>query len=172
MSHLPQPPIIRPYRSTMYVDVAYCYQPSSEVCRSDTLVSCAKTAELIEMPFGLRTGMGPRNHVYNDGGPDSPMGMGNFGERCANCKVLGLSAVSCAKTAEPPFGCGFGWAEGSTSSIYSPGGANVSSWEGTLMQPDEYGCRALSAAGPTVWNSLPDFIWTDQSDRHDMTDCT
>ena len=29
------------------------------VCRSVTLVSPAKTAELIEMPFGLRTPVGP-----------------------------------------------------------------------------------------------------------------
>jgi len=34
-------------------------------------------AEPIEMPFGLWTHMGPRNHVL-DGGPDAPMGMGNF----------------------------------------------------------------------------------------------
>ena len=33
--------------------------------------------ELIEMPFGLRTLVGPGNHV-SDGGPDPPMGMGNF----------------------------------------------------------------------------------------------
>jgi len=26
--------IIRPHRSTMYVDAAYCYRPSSMVCRS------------------------------------------------------------------------------------------------------------------------------------------
>jgi len=38
-----------------YVDAAYCYRPSSVVCRSVTLVSPAKTAEPIEMPFGLRT---------------------------------------------------------------------------------------------------------------------
>ena len=31
-------------------------------------VSCAKTAEPIEMPFGLWARMGPRNHVL-DGGP-------------------------------------------------------------------------------------------------------
>jgi len=40
-------------------------------------VSPAKTAELIEMPFGLRTRVGPGNHVL-DGGPDLPMGRGNF----------------------------------------------------------------------------------------------
>jgi len=28
-------------------------------------VSCAKTAELIEMPFGLRTQVGLRNHVLD-----------------------------------------------------------------------------------------------------------
>ena len=29
------------------------------------MVSCAKTAELIEMPFGLWARMGPRNHVLD-----------------------------------------------------------------------------------------------------------
>jgi len=52
------------------------------VGRSVTLVSSAKTAELIEMQFGLRTWVGPGNHVL-DGGLDPPMGRGNFegGER-------------------------------------------------------------------------------------------
>jgi len=39
--------IIRPDRSTTYVDAAYCYRPSSVVCRSVTVVSPAKTAEQI-----------------------------------------------------------------------------------------------------------------------------
>jgi len=42
-----------------------------------SLVSPAKTAEPIEMSFGLRTRVGPWHHV-DDGGPDSPMGRGNF----------------------------------------------------------------------------------------------
>ena len=44
-------------------------QLSTVVCPSVTLVSPAKTAEPIEMPFGLRTWVGPRNHVL-DRGPD------------------------------------------------------------------------------------------------------
>jgi len=73
--------IIRLHRSTTYVDAAYCYRPSNVVCRSVTLVSPAKTAEPIEMPFGLWTWVGPRNHVL-DGDSDPPMGRGNFeGER-------------------------------------------------------------------------------------------
>ena len=40
-------------------------------------MSAAKTAEPIEMPFGLRTRVGLGNHVLN-GGPDNPMGRGNF----------------------------------------------------------------------------------------------
>jgi len=41
----------------------------------------AKTAELIEMPFGLRTPVDTRIYVLN-GGPDPLMGMVNFeGER-------------------------------------------------------------------------------------------
>jgi len=55
--------------------------PSSVVCLSVglsvTQVSPAKTAQLIEMPFGLRNWMGPGNHVF-DGSPDPPMGRDNF----------------------------------------------------------------------------------------------
>ena len=61
----------------MYVDAAYCYRQSSVVCQSVTLVSHVKTVELIQMLFGLRTLVGPGNHVL-DGGPDPPIGMGNF----------------------------------------------------------------------------------------------
>ena len=45
---------------------------SLSVCLSVTLLSPAKKAEPIEMPFGLRTGVGPENHVL-DGGPDPPV---------------------------------------------------------------------------------------------------
>ena len=41
------------------------------VCRSVTLVNPAKTAAPIEMPFGLKTRVGPRNHVLG-GRPDPP----------------------------------------------------------------------------------------------------
>jgi len=61
--------VFRPHRSTTYVNAAYCYRPSSVVCRSVTPVSPAKTAKPIEMPFGLWAWMGPRNHVL-DGGPE------------------------------------------------------------------------------------------------------
>jgi len=57
------------------------------VGRSVTLVSPAKTDEPIEMPFALRTGVGPGNHVL-DGGPDPPMGRGNFeGKGASHCIV-------------------------------------------------------------------------------------
>ena len=57
------------------------------VCRSVTLVSPAKTAEPIEMAFGLRTRVGTGNHVL-DGGPEASTGMGNFeGRGAAHCKV-------------------------------------------------------------------------------------
>ena len=66
---------------TMYIDAVYCYRPNIawSVCRSVTLVSRAKTAEPsepIEMPLGLRTQVGPGNHVL-DGIPiPPPMGRG------------------------------------------------------------------------------------------------
>ena len=63
--------IFRLHRSTTYIDAVYCYWLSSVVCRCDTLVSPARTAELIEMSFGLRTWLVPGNHVLDEG-PDPP----------------------------------------------------------------------------------------------------
>jgi len=60
-----------------HLPTAYCYRPSSVVCQSVTLVSPAKSVEPIEMPFGLRTQVGQRNHVL-DGSLDPPMERGNF----------------------------------------------------------------------------------------------
>ena len=56
------PVFIKPHR-TAHADAVYCYIPSSVVCRSVGL-SQSKMAEPIEMPFGLRTPVGPRNHLY------------------------------------------------------------------------------------------------------------
>jgi len=50
---------------------------SLSVDLSVTLVIPAKTAAPIEMPFGLRNPVGPKNHVL-EGGPDPPMGSVNF----------------------------------------------------------------------------------------------
>jgi len=58
----------------VYIDAAYCY--NSIFCLPVTLVSPAKTAELIDMRFGLRTRVGPGNHVL-DGGPN-PRGKGQI----------------------------------------------------------------------------------------------
>ena len=65
--------IIRPHHRTTFIDAAYCYTWSGVVCRSAslsvclsvTLVSPAKTAEPIEMSFGLWTRVGPRNRVLD-----------------------------------------------------------------------------------------------------------
>jgi len=74
-------PVFSPHHSTTYVGAAYSYRPSSMVCLSVglsvTLVSPAKTAAPIELPFGLRTCVGPGNHVL-DGGPDPPWEGANF----------------------------------------------------------------------------------------------
>jgi len=42
----------------------------------DTAVSCAKMAELIEMPFGLSSLVSPRKHVLD--GVQIPHANGNF----------------------------------------------------------------------------------------------
>jgi len=59
----------------MYVDAACCYRLSSVVCRSVslsvsryvTIVRFAKTAEPIEIPFGLRTRVDTGNHASDEG---------------------------------------------------------------------------------------------------------
>ena len=50
---------------------------SLSVGLSVTLVSPAKTAAPIEMSFGLRSWVGPRNHVL-DGRPDPPVERDKF----------------------------------------------------------------------------------------------
>ena len=66
--------IIRPHHRT-YVDAAYCYRQSSVVCRS--VCHNAKTAKPIDMPFGLSSRVGLRNHVLHRG-PDPAMERGNY----------------------------------------------------------------------------------------------
>jgi len=60
----------------MYVAADYCCKRSGAVCLSVTIVSPAKTDEPIEIPFGLRTRMGPRNRVLD--GIQISMQKGNF----------------------------------------------------------------------------------------------
>jgi len=74
--------IIRPHRSTTYVDAAYCYRPCSVVC-----LSVCHTSEPCKNGWTDRDTVlvedsgGPRNHVL-DGVqiPPSPVRRGNFGE--------------------------------------------------------------------------------------------
>jgi len=56
-------------------------------------------AEPIEMPFALKTWVGPGKHVL-DGSPDLPW-EGTILKEASYCKVQGHYAVICAKTAEP-----------------------------------------------------------------------
>jgi len=57
------------------------------VCRSVTIVSPAKTAEPIEMWFGMQTQLGQRNHML-DRGPDTPAKVQFWGGRACHelCK--------------------------------------------------------------------------------------
>jgi len=103
--------IFMPHRSTMYVDAAYCYRPSSVVC-----LSVCHTSE------PCKNGSTDRDFVWveDSGGPREPCitwatgvqippweGKIFRGNGESHCKVWGHSAVICAKTAEPnqmPFG--------------------------------------------------------------------
>ena len=79
--------------SQYYVDVVCCYRRSGVVCWSGclsvTIMSPAKTAEPVEMPFGLWTRLGPRNRVLNR--VQIPHARRNFeGKGVADCKVSDL----------------------------------------------------------------------------------
>jgi len=89
------------FAHTMYVGAVYCYRLSSMVCRSVTLVSPAKMAEPIQMPYGFRTWLNPGNHVL-DKGPH-PHGKGQFwgGKRRHIVQYRHTLPSSVKKTAEP-----------------------------------------------------------------------
>jgi len=78
-----------------------------------TLVSPAKMAAPIEIPFGLRTRVSPGNHVL-DGGPDAPMGRGNFeggkGHPIVKYRDTVQSSVQRRlNRSRCRLGCGLGW---------------------------------------------------------------
>jgi len=68
--------VLRTYMRPIVTD-RVAWSVGLSVCLPVTPVSPAKVAEPIEMPFGLRTRVGPGNHVL-DGGPDPQMGRDNF----------------------------------------------------------------------------------------------
>jgi len=70
--------LFTPHRSTTYAYMRPIVidRVGWSVGLSVTLVSPAKTAEAIELPFGLRAQVGPRNHVLH--GVQIPIGRGNF----------------------------------------------------------------------------------------------
>jgi len=68
--------VLRTYMRPIHTD-RVAWSVGLSVGLSVTLVSPAKTAAPIELPFGLRTWVGPRNHVL-DGGPDPPWEGANF----------------------------------------------------------------------------------------------
>ena len=79
-------------------------------------VSPAITDELIEMPFGFWTRVGPRNHVLDRVQIPLWQGTSLRGEGAARCKILQHFAMSCAKRLNRSIcrlACGLGWAEGS-----------------------------------------------------------
>jgi len=58
--------IIRPHRRNTYVDAAYCCRPSSVVCLSVChIVRPTKTADPIEMPFGMLSRVDQMSHVLD-----------------------------------------------------------------------------------------------------------
>ena len=66
--------------------VFHFVEPVGKFQHTVTVVSCAKMAEPIKMPFGLWTWAGQRKHVLD--GFQTPVPRGNFeGRKGAHCKV-------------------------------------------------------------------------------------
>jgi len=74
--------------------------------------------------------------------PNCPTRRGNFGGKGPHFKVLALSAVSCAETAEPIdfpiWDVDSGVLKEAQVQSYLPGGANVPSPVGTLVPPGKH----------------------------------
>jgi len=62
---------------------------------SDIIMSCAKTAEPVQMPFAFWTPVGSRNHVLDEG-PDLLRRKGNFCDAAnsVTTRSAGFGAVS------------------------------------------------------------------------------
>jgi len=95
------------------VDAAYCYRPSSMVCRSVTLVIPAKVAEAMEMSFGLWARMGPRNHVLDGGQIPWREDGGRPTHEVGYCDSLWWSVKKRLNRSRCRSGYGLGWAQGS-----------------------------------------------------------
>jgi len=81
---------------------------------SVTVVSPAKTSEPIELPFGLKTRVGPRNHVLD--GVQVPHGRGNFDGKGRPIvkyrETLRSSVQKRLNRSRCRLGCRLGWAQG------------------------------------------------------------
>ena len=122
--------IVRPHRSTTYIGAACYYRPSSVVCLSVT-VGPAKMAEPIEMPFELRTLVGPRNHVI-DGGPvllwEGAILRGEGSSIVKYRDTLQSSLQRWLNRLRCPLGCGLRWAQSRVRWTPDP------PWEGVILR--------------------------------------
>jgi len=109
------------------------------VCLSVTLVSPAKTAEPLKMLFGLKTRVGPGNHVLDES-PDSPSSWAILRRKGRSFvkyrDTLRSSVQKQLNRSICSFGCGLGGLKEVQVQSYSPGGANVP-FQGTLAPPTE-----------------------------------
>jgi len=88
----------------------------SSVGRSVTLVSRTKTAEPIEMPFGLSTRVGPGNHILHAGRDPTWEGAIFRGRKGRPTVKYRDTLWSCVQKwlnrSRCRLGCGLGWAQG------------------------------------------------------------
>jgi len=110
----------RSHRSTSYVDAAYCYRPSSVICRSvcHTSEHC-KNGWTDRATVWVEDSGGPRKPRIR-WGSRYPIGRGKLGEISAHCRYRDFLSWAVQERLNGSIcrlDCGLGWAKGSTRSI-------------------------------------------------------
>ena len=97
--------IIRPHRSTMYVDVAHCYRPSSMVMFVGLLVGLSVSLSVCHSSESCKNGWTDQDAVsdaelrgqrkpYIRWGTDASAGRALLGECMAHCKAYDVGSLS------------------------------------------------------------------------------
>jgi len=105
-------------------------------------------AEPIEMHFGLRTRVGPEKHVFD--GFQIPLSEGQFWGQEKTIVCTGTFRCELCKNGRTDrfvvWIVDSGGPKEAQVQSYSPGGANVPTWKGTLTLPGDFDCTVSSAA--------------------------
>jgi len=155
--------IIRPHARiapTTYVDAAYCYRPSSVVCRliCHTSEPCKNGWTDVDAVWVEDSG-GPREPCIR-WGPDPPWEGAMRGKMAPIVKYSDFLPWAVQKLSQSicHLGCGLRWAEGSTTSIVFARWRQCALIGGTLVQPGEYDSTSICSGDAAFLSSYFDHL--------------